>query len=195
MSSGPFLSGFAALVARKINHLLRLVHADSPALIAESKNLPFDFAVVDEAQDIGSLICVSSAALGADRPNAFSLLATLANASSNSRFHGKRSASIFVARSNTFASIIAPHTKSACRRTACSVPKYPMPTATARNATDTVSVFNGPLPTIRMLQEPGRGDKGRRQLDFGPSARKACCLMNSAYLSDLRRNWTARVLP
>jgi mRNA-degrading endonuclease RelE of RelBE toxin-antitoxin system len=63
--------------------------------LSKSNNPPFDFAVVDEAQDISVSHLRFFAALGGERPNALFLPATLASAFFSSLFHGSRSAWIF----------------------------------------------------------------------------------------------------
>ena len=50
----------------------------------------------------------------------------------------------------------------------------------SEDRSDTVSVFNGPPPTIRVAQERERGDRGGRQLDCGAGRRPACCRTSSA---------------
>ena len=136
---------------------------------------PFDFAVVDEAQDLSVAHLRFLAALGGDRPNACSSPATSASASSSSRSPGSRSASIFAAARARCASTTAPRTRSACRPTACSARSDATWTATARDRSDTVSVFNGPPPTIRVLDRP-RARRSRPSAAGWPSSRKpACC--------------------
>ena len=58
------------------------------AAIAESKNPPFDFAVVDEAQDLGVAHLRFLASLGLQRQTRSSLQATSGSAFFSSRFHG-----------------------------------------------------------------------------------------------------------
>ena len=91
------------------------------AAIAKSKNMPFDFAVVDEAQDISVAQLRFLAALGRRIvPMRFSSPAILGSAFSNSRSRGKPLALIFADARAPCASITAPHIKSARRRIGCS---------------------------------------------------------------------------
>ena len=81
----------------------------------------FDFAVVDEAQDISVAHLRFFAALGRRSAATLSFSrATSGSASSSSRSRGRRSAWIFGDARAPCASITAPPTKSARRRTVCS---------------------------------------------------------------------------
>jgi superfamily I DNA/RNA helicase len=88
--------------------------------LAKNENSPFDFAVVDEAQDISVAHLRFFAALGRDRPQALFSQETSDNASFNSLAHGKRSASIFVDAPARCASTTARLTKFERRRIAYS---------------------------------------------------------------------------
>ena len=88
-------------------------------VIAKSGNAPFDFAVVDEAQDISVSHLRFFAALVKVGPMLSFSRAIWVSASSSSHFRGRPSAWIFVDVRGRCASIIARRTKSACRRTGC----------------------------------------------------------------------------
>ena len=57
--------------------------------LGESDHPPFDFAVIDEAQDVGVAQCDSSLPSGARAPTGSSSPAILVSESSRSRFPGK----------------------------------------------------------------------------------------------------------
>ncbi|SRR6266581_869021 len=90
------------------------------AVIAKSKNVVFDFAVVDEAQDISVAHLRFFAALGGGRPDALFLRATSASVSFSSRFPGRVWAWTSADARAPCASATEPLTKSALRRTSCS---------------------------------------------------------------------------
>jgi hypothetical protein len=88
--------------------------------LAGGKHPPFDFAVVDEAQDISVAHLRFLAALGAGGPNAFSSLAILDSASSSNPFPGSPLAWAFAAVPARCASTTARSIKSASALTDCS---------------------------------------------------------------------------
>ena len=110
--------------------------------------------------------------------------ATSASASSSSRSPGRPSAWTSAGARAPCASITAPPTRSARRRTACSGPTVTDVDGNSEDRSDTVSVFNGPPPTIQLVQERKRGDRGRRRLDCRAVRRPACCRTSSACSSD-----------
>mgnify|MGYP000654555731 FL=1 len=101
--------------------------------MAHSKNPPFDFVVVDEAQDITISHLRFFAALSGNRPMLYSLLVTWGRGSFNSRSPGKPWESISADALEHFASITERRTKSACRLTACWGQKCPMLTVTPKS--------------------------------------------------------------
>ncbi len=109
----------AGLKARKL-----ITHAELfsslTAAISKNKNVVFDFAIVDEAQDISVAHLCFFAALGGGRPNALFFPATSGSASSSSPSPGRRWAWTFEDVRAPCALTTAPPTKFACRRTACS---------------------------------------------------------------------------
>ena len=86
------------------------------AVLPKSKNPPFDFAVVDEAQDISISHCGSSRAWVRIAQTLFSSPETSGSESSNSPSRGSLSAWIFAGAPARCESTIAPPTKFACRR-------------------------------------------------------------------------------
>jgi hypothetical protein len=104
------------------------------ATLANSKHPPFDFAVVDEAQDLSVAHLRFLAALGANRPDALFFAGDLGSAFFSNRFRGSRWGWIFGAARARCASITAPRTKSASRPTVCWVTRRWMWMATPRPA-------------------------------------------------------------
>jgi hypothetical protein len=88
--------------------------------ISKNKNVVFDFAVVDEAQDISVAHVRFFAALGGGRLNALFFAAISGSASSSNPSHGRPWASTFVGVHVPCALITAPPIKSARRRIAFS---------------------------------------------------------------------------
>ena len=121
--------------------------------LAGSKNPPFDFAVVDEAQDISvSHICASwprSVAIG---PMLSSSPATSASASSSSRSRGSPSAWTFAGAPARLR--INYRTSHQIRQQADRLlgPAVTDVDGNSEDRSDTVSVFNGPPPIIRVLK-------------------------------------------
>ena len=92
----------------------------------------YDFAVVDEAQDLSVVEARFLAALAGDRPNALSSRATSASASSRPPSRGRRSGSTFAGASSRCGSTTAPPTKSVAKPIACCPARSPTSTATRR---------------------------------------------------------------
>ena len=90
------------------------------AVLAKSKKPVFDFAVVDEAQDISVAHLRFFAALGGGRPNALFFAGDLGQRIFQQPFSWKALGVDIRGRSRTCASTTAPPTRSACRRTGCS---------------------------------------------------------------------------
>jgi UvrD/REP helicase N-terminal domain len=89
------------------------------AQLVETKDTPFQFAVVDEAQDISVAQLRFSPRSVRINQTAFSLPAIWVNESFSNRFPGKRSASIFEGGPGQCKSTTEPHTRSGCRPTVC----------------------------------------------------------------------------
>ena len=99
------------------------VHRHSRRRSARTRHPAFDFAVVDEAQDLSvAAAAVPRRPRAPDGPTRCSSPATSGSASSSSRSRGRRSASTSAAARARCASTTAPRTRSAARPTGCSGP-------------------------------------------------------------------------
>ena len=154
----------AGLKARKL-----ITHAELfsslAAAIAKSKNVVFDFAVVDEAQDISVAHLRFLAALGGGRPNALFFAGDLGQRIFQQPFSWKALGVDIRGRSRT---LRVNYRTSHQIRTQADRLLGPVVTDVDGNSedrSDTVSVFNGPPPTIRVAQERKRGDQDGRRLD------------------------------
>ena len=119
---------------------------------SRSKHTPFDFAVVDEAQDLSVAHLRFLAALGADRQTHFSSPVTWVNASFSSRSPGSRWAWIIRGRSRTLR--INYRTSHQIRQQADRLlgDQAVDVDGNTEIRSDTVSVFNGPPPVIRVVK-------------------------------------------
>ena len=156
----------AGLKARKLITHAELFSALAAA-IAKSKNVVFDFAVVDEAQDISVAHLRFFAALGGGRPNALFFAGDLGQRIFQQPFSWKALGVDIRGRSRT---LRVNYRTSHQIRTQADRLLGPVVTDVDGNSedrSDTVSVFNGPPPTIRVAQERKRGDQGGRRLDCG----------------------------
>jgi mRNA-degrading endonuclease RelE of RelBE toxin-antitoxin system len=137
----------AALRERKL-----ITHAELfttlAARISKSKNVVFDFAVVDEAQDIGVAHLKFFAALGDDRPNALFFAGDLGQRIFQQPFSWKSLGVDIRGRSRT---LRVNYRTSHQIRTQADRLLGPIVTDVDGNSedrSDTVSVFNGPPPEI-----------------------------------------------
>jgi mRNA-degrading endonuclease RelE of RelBE toxin-antitoxin system len=142
----------AGLAAR---HLI--THADlftQLALgLAKSKNPPFDFAIVDEAQDISMSHLRFLAALGANRPNALFFAGDLGQRIFQQPFSWKALGVDIRGRSRTLR--VNYRTSHQIRTQADRLlgPEVSDVDGNTEERGDTVSVFNGPAPAIRVLKD------------------------------------------
>ena len=118
---------------------------------ANGRSAPFDFAVVDEAQDVGVSQMRFLAALGGGRPNALFFAGDLGQRIFQQPFSWKSLGVDIRGRSRTLR--VNYRTSHQIRMQA---DRLLGPTVTdvdgiGEDRSDTVSVFNGPPPTIRML--------------------------------------------
>lgn len=122
------------------------------AAVSKSKNLPFDFAVVDEAQDISISHLRFFAALGADRPNALFFAGDLGQRIFQQPFSWKSLGVDIRGRSRTLR--VNYRTSHQIRTQADRLlgPEVTDVDGNREDRSDTVSVFNGPPPTIRILK-------------------------------------------
>ncbi|MDP2751429.1 MAG: 3'-5' exonuclease, partial [Rhodocyclaceae bacterium] len=123
------------------------------AAITVSGKVVFDFAVVDEAQDISAAHLRFIAALGGKRPNALFFAGDLGQRIFQQPFSWKSLGVDIRGRSRTLR--INYRTSHQIRAQA---DRLLEPTVTdidgiTENRSDTVSVFNGPLPEIRILND------------------------------------------
>ncbi len=119
--------------------------------LARSKNPPFDFAVVDEAQDISISQLRFLAALGDDRPNALFFAGDLGQRIFQQPFSWKSLGVDIRGRSRTLR--VNYRTSHQIRQQADRLlgPEVTDVDGTSEDRSDTISVFNGPAPIIRVL--------------------------------------------
>jgi hypothetical protein len=122
------------------------------AALAKSKHPPFDFAVVDEAQDIGVFHLRFFAALGADRVNALFFAGDLGQRIFQQPFSWKALGVDIRGRSRTLR--VNYRTSHQIRGQADKLldPQMTDVDGVSEDRGDTVSVFNGPPPTILILK-------------------------------------------
>lgn len=123
------------------------------AALAKSKRQPFDFAVVDESQDLAIAHLRFFAALGGERPNALFFAGDLGQRIFQQPFSWKSLGVDIRGRSRT---LRVNYRTSHQIRTQADRLLAPMVTDIDGNAeerTDTVSVFNGPPPVIQALAD------------------------------------------
>jgi superfamily I DNA/RNA helicase len=123
------------------------------AAISKAKKIVFDFAVVDEAQDITPAHLRFFAALGADRPKALFFAGDLGQRIFQQPFSWKAQGVDIRGRSRT---LRVNYRTSHQIRTQADRLLGPVVTDVDGNSekrNETVSVFNGPPPTIRVLKD------------------------------------------
>ncbi len=121
------------------------------AALAAGKHAPFEFAIVDEAQDISVAHLRFLAALGANRPDALFFAGDLGQRIFQQPFSWKSLGVDIRGRSRTLR--INYRTSHQIRQQADRLlgPQTTDVDGVSDNRSDTVSVFNGPLPVIRVL--------------------------------------------
>ena len=121
------------------------------ALPAIAKHPPFDFAVVDESQDIGVAHLRFFAALGADRPNALFFAGDLGQRVFQQPFSWKSLGVDVRGRCRNLR--VNYRTSHQIRRQADLLlgPEVTDVDGGREDRSDTISVFNGPPPVIRVL--------------------------------------------
>jgi superfamily I DNA/RNA helicase len=119
--------------------------------LAKGKHAPFDFAVVDEAQDISVAHLRFFAALGADRPNALFFAGDLGQRIFQQPFSWKSLGVDIRGRCRTLR--INYRTSHQIRMQADRLlgPEVTDVDGNSEDRSDTISVFNGPPPVIRVL--------------------------------------------
>ncbi len=120
--------------------------------LSGSKSLPFDFAVVDEAQDISVAQLRFLAALGGTRPNALFFAGDLGQRIFQQPFSWKSLGVDIRGRSRNLR--INYRTSHQIRQQADRLlgPEMIDVDGNTEDRTDTISVFNGPSPVIRVLE-------------------------------------------
>ena len=174
------------------DHPRRAVHLAGSGALEDGKNVAFDFAVVDEAQDISVAQLRFFAALGGGRPNALFFAGDLGQRIFQQPFSWKALGVDIRGRSRTLR--VNYRTSHQIRTQADRLlgPEVTDVDGNTEDRSDTVSVFNGPPPTIQIAQEP-RTRRSRPSATGLPNRRRpASCRTSSASSSDPRRNWTAR---
>ena len=156
------------------------------AAISKNKNMVFDFAVVDEAQDLSPAHLRFFAALGGSRPNALFFAGDLGQRIFQQPFSWKALGVDIRGRSRA---LRVNYRTSHQIRTQADCLLGPVVTDVDGNSedrSDTVSVFNGPPPTIHSLES----EKGETKTvsNWIAELTKAC-RTSLASSSGLRRNW------
>ena len=123
--------------------------------VAKDKHPPFDFVVVDEAQDISVAHLRFFAALGARRPNALFFAGDLGQRIFQQPFSWKSLGVDIRGRSRTLR--INYRTSHQIRQQADRLlgPEVADVDGNSETRSDTISVFNGPPPAIRVLKSEG----------------------------------------
>jgi hypothetical protein len=124
------------------------------ATVGKSKNPPFDFAVVDEAQDISVSHLRFFAALGADRPNSLFFAGDLGQRIFQQPFSWLALGVDIRGRSRVLN--VNYRTSHQIRMQADRLlgPEVTDADGNTESRSNTVSVFNGPIPTIQTLDSP-----------------------------------------
>jgi len=123
--------------------------------VAKDKHPPFDFVVVDEAQDISVAHLRFFAALGARRPNALFFAGDLGQRIFQQPFSWRSLGVDIRGRSRTLR--INYRTSHQIRQQADRLlgPEVADVDGNSETRSDTISVFNGPPPAIRVLKSEG----------------------------------------
>ena len=124
------------------------------AQLADRTHLPFDFAVVDEAQDVSVAQLQFLAALGAGRPNSLFFAGDLGQRIFQPPFSWRALGVDIRGAPGPCTSITAPHTRSECRPIGCWVPNSLMLTATPNNASARFRSSTGRHPPYECWQAP-----------------------------------------
>ncbi|MBA4190612.1 MAG: DNA helicase [Planctomycetaceae bacterium] len=128
--------------------------------IKTGKNKPFDFAVVDEAQDVGVAQLRFFAAVGGDRPDALFFAGDIAQRIFQQAFSWKPLGVDVRGRSRTLK--VNYRTSHQIREQADRLlgPEVGDADGNAQERKDTVSVFNGPPPDVRVFATQDEEIKG-----------------------------------
>ena len=120
-------------------------------IVSESKNPPFDFAVVDEAQDISVAHLRFLAALGANRPNSLFFAGDLGQRIFQQPFSWKALGVDIRGRARTLHVNYRTSHQIRIQADRLLSPEVSDVDGNTEGRGNTISVFNGPAPTIRVL--------------------------------------------
>jgi superfamily I DNA/RNA helicase len=123
------------------------------AAVATAKNPPFDFAVVDEAQDVSIAELRFFAALGGGRANGLFLAGDLGQRIFQQPFSWKSLGVDIRGRSRTLRINYRTSHQIRMQADRLLAPKVTDADGNEENRSDTISVFNGPPPTIQTLKD------------------------------------------
>ncbi|HKO44858.1 MAG TPA: UvrD-helicase domain-containing protein [Pyrinomonadaceae bacterium] len=118
---------------------------------AENKKAPFDFAVVDEAQDINPSQLRFLAALGGNRPNSLFLAGDLGQRIFQQSFSWKALGVDVRERSNTLRINYRTSHQIRSQSDRLLGPEVSDVDGVSESRSETISIFNGPQPDIRVL--------------------------------------------
>ncbi len=161
------------------------------AELAKGKNLPYDFAVVDEAQDIGVAELRFFAAIGAGRPNALFFAGDLGQRIFQQPFSWKSLGVDIRGRSRTLRVNYRTSHQIRIQADRLLGPKVIDVDGNEENRSDAVSVFNGPLPTIETLKSEKAEIKAVSAW-LTQRGRRACCPTSAGFSCDRRPSWIVR---
>ena len=120
-------------------------------VVSKSKNLPFDFAVVDEAQDISVAHLRFLAALGAGRPNSLFFAGDLGQRIFQQPFSWKALGLDIRGRARTLHVNYRTSHQIRMQADRLLAPEVSDVDGNIKDRGNTISVFNGPDPTIQVL--------------------------------------------
>ncbi len=122
--------------------------------LADTKHPPFDFAVVDEAQDISVAQLRFLAALGAGRPNSLFFAGDLGQRIFQQPFSWKALGVDIRGRSRTLRINYRTSHQIRMQADRLLAPEVSDVDGNTEGRRDTISVFNGPQPTVMVLDTP-----------------------------------------
>ena len=155
--------------------------------LAAGADRPFAYAVVDEAQDLAVPECRFLAVLASAHPDALFFAGDLGQRIFQQPSRGNLSGSICAAGRTPYGSTIARRTKFAAKRIACYRLSFADVDGNVESRKGTVSVFNGPAPTVTVFEDEKREKTGGRKMDrraarggdTAPGNRRVCSLATS----------------
>lgn len=152
---GIFSRVRSELVARRVK-TEAAIFTDLAKTVEESKRPPFDFAVVDEAQDLGVPHLRFFAALGAERPDALFFAGDLGQRIFQQAFSWKSLGVDIRGRSRNLRVNYRTSHQIRIQADRLLGPEVADVDGNTESRSDTISVFNGPIPEIRTFPDhPG----------------------------------------